>query len=225
MRILALGDTHGRSAWKQHIEKQNPDKIIFIGDYFDNGNIQAHDQRHNFEDIIELKKSRPDDVILILGNHDLHYLIDEEYSGYQWQEAPVIEKLLRDNINLLQWAHSQNGFLFTHAGVTKSWCKNNGIVQGEDIAEQINQLPTHAFRFVGDSFYGDDIIASPVWVRPRSLAQDKIDDWTLVVGHTRQENIDPTNNKTAIFIDAIEKGQALVITTKKGEVNFETSQL
>jgi predicted phosphodiesterase len=36
MKLIALGDTHGRSKWKEIVEKENDaDKIIFIGDYFD----------------------------------------------------------------------------------------------------------------------------------------------------------------------------------------------
>lgn len=33
MKILILGDIHGRTIWKQIIENENPDKIIFLGDY------------------------------------------------------------------------------------------------------------------------------------------------------------------------------------------------
>ena len=32
MKIIILGDIHGRTIWKQIIEKENPDKIIFLGD-------------------------------------------------------------------------------------------------------------------------------------------------------------------------------------------------
>ena len=211
MRTLVLGDTHGRDNWKSHIKQEKPDKIIFIGDYFDaKSGIPYYQEQQNFQDIIELKKSRPDDVVLLIGNHDLHYILPEQYSGYQWHHALDIGELLENNMELLQWAHEQDGFLFTHAGVTKSWCENNKIDLQGNLVEQINSLEPWNFRFVGDSFYGDDIIASPVWVRPQSLSQDKVENFRQVVGHTRQENID-LHHAAAVFIDAIEHKQALLL--------------
>lgn len=35
MRVIALGDTHGRLHWKAITSKDDFDKVIFIGDYFD----------------------------------------------------------------------------------------------------------------------------------------------------------------------------------------------
>lgn len=37
MKIIAIGDTHGKSVWKEVVNKEldNCDKFIFIGDYFD----------------------------------------------------------------------------------------------------------------------------------------------------------------------------------------------
>ena len=32
-RYLVIGDIHGRTIWKNIIEEENPDKIIFLGDY------------------------------------------------------------------------------------------------------------------------------------------------------------------------------------------------
>ncbi len=34
-KTLVLGDTHGRSNWKLAIHQEQPDRVIFIGDYFD----------------------------------------------------------------------------------------------------------------------------------------------------------------------------------------------
>ena len=33
MRTLVLGDIHGKTIWKDIIKKENPDKVIFLGDY------------------------------------------------------------------------------------------------------------------------------------------------------------------------------------------------
>jgi predicted phosphodiesterase len=86
MKITIIGDTHGRSKWKNIVEKEkDADKIIFIGDYFDakDGGYSANRQIENFKEIVEFKRNNPDKVILLIGNHDFHYLkgVNEEYSG------------------------------------------------------------------------------------------------------------------------------------------------
>ncbi len=36
MKTIVIGDIHGRTSWKDIIEKEQTwDKVIFIGDYFD----------------------------------------------------------------------------------------------------------------------------------------------------------------------------------------------
>jgi len=90
VRIIALGDTHGRTDWKQIISNEKFDKVVFMGDYFDTyEDISPEQQKENFKDIIAYKKANMNKVVLLFGNHDFHYLrnINETYSGYQqWQK-------------------------------------------------------------------------------------------------------------------------------------------
>ena len=76
MKIVALGDTHGRDMWKTIVKiEEDFDKLLFIGDYFDTrDDIDASTQIQNFKEILEFKKENPDKVILLIGNHDFHYL-------------------------------------------------------------------------------------------------------------------------------------------------------
>ena len=39
MKTLLLGDIHGRNIWKEIIKKETPDRVVFIGDYFDSFDI------------------------------------------------------------------------------------------------------------------------------------------------------------------------------------------
>ena len=77
-KTIAIGDIHGRKNWKKIVEEHPDDRIVFLGDYCD-----PYDQMRNFDvlnnllDIIELKKKRKDDIILLLGNHDMHYIYDD----------------------------------------------------------------------------------------------------------------------------------------------------
>ena len=69
-RYLVIGDIHGRTIWKDIIEKENPDKIIFLGDYVStHDNISSSQQINNLEEILAYKEDNPDKVILLRGNH------------------------------------------------------------------------------------------------------------------------------------------------------------
>ena len=98
MKTIVIGDVHGRSLWKQIVNQENADRVIFIGDYFDSFDIKGEDQISNFLDIIEYKKSSGKEVIMLIGNHDHHYFPEignTGTSGYQsmfsYQISPVLD--------------------------------------------------------------------------------------------------------------------------------------
>ncbi len=213
MKSIVFGDLHGRTCWEQIVDKEKKDTnfFIFIGDYFDtHDDISAEQQKNNFRNITNFKKENLDKVILLFGNHSFHYLktSKKQYSGYQPLHAIDIQELLHKAIdeNILQMCHKQDNFLFSHAGVTKTWCKNNDI-DLENIEQSINDLfkyKPNSFEFTsGTKFcnYGDDITQTPIWVRPESLRKDKLDGLIQVVGHTVQNSIITTEE--IILIDTL----------------------
>ncbi|NCX56657.1 MAG: metallophosphoesterase, partial [Burkholderiaceae bacterium] len=64
MKILVIGDIHGRDAWKELIPKVNEvDLIIFTGDYTDQYPPMSDDIiKNNLLEIIEFAKSNPGKV-------------------------------------------------------------------------------------------------------------------------------------------------------------------
>ena len=198
-KIIVISDIHGRTDWKDIVNKTTFTKCVFIGDYFDSFDIQPQQQKSNFLDIIKFKEENPDRVILLLGNHDYHYLsgIKETYSGYQmWQKTDIGEML--DNAvknGLIQMCFKYNNYLFTHAGITKTWLKNTNYDDITPIDEYINALFKRNLKYfkftsgINHSNYGDDICQSPIWVRPNSLLKDGVDDFIQIVGHTEKEKI------------------------------------
>ncbi len=220
MKIIAIGDIHGRRDWQSIVSKDDFDKAVFIEDYFDsNETISPDQEKQNFRDLIAFKKAFPDKVVLLIGNHDFHYMrfSKETYGGYQaWQHWDY-EELVHGALNegLLQMCHVQGNFLFSHAGVTKTWCQDNDI-DLSNLEESINDLflrQPAAFRFTsGNNMdkYGDDITQTPIWVRPQSLLVDGIDGYTHIVGHTHQRMINIIGN--IILIDTMgTSGQYLEI--------------
>lgn len=222
MKILALGDIHGRRIWKQIIDQEQPDKVIFIGDYFDAyQKISTDNQLKNFDNIIKLKKQNKDNVVLLIGNHDYQYFngVTEQYSGYQSRRRYDIQFRLEENKDLLQICHIDGKFLFTHAGLTQTWFDENFPKDLKFNEENLNllfktKLKPFGFQIrPGCDIYGNNFYQSPIWVRPESLILDMIKGYTQIVGHTTQ--IDKIKigywGKDIILIDTLKIGQYLII--------------
>ncbi len=227
MKIIALGDTHGRNKWKQVASRESFDKFIFIGDYFDSyTGISAAKQKENFKEILEYKERYPEKVVLLIGNHDFHYLdgVYETYSGYQQRQRSAIQALLQPAVDkgLLQVCFVWKHLLFSHAGVTKTWCRNH-LPQSGPIEHNINSLfkqDLSAFEFAlgrTNNPTGDDPEQSPLWVRPPSLLEDGLDTYIQVVGHTVQRRLQLSDE--VIFIDTLGvSGEYLVYEDRKFSV-------
>ncbi len=213
MKIVALGDTHGRTNWKYIVAKESFDKLVFTGDYFDtHEGISPSQQKRNFEAIIQYKEANIHKVVLLMGNHDLHYLavMGERYTGFNRHHARDIEQLLTAALekDYLQMCFHYQHFLFVHAGITKTWCRNtigkDCFENGETLAHTINNLfdtQPQAFCFTPGRWrdpYGDEVAQSPVWVRPGSLLTDCLDHFTQIVGHTTRKRLIPGARITLI---------------------------
>ena len=190
-KILVLGDTHGRPFWKEIIEKENPDKIIFLGDYVStHEGISAEQQLSNLEEILTYKENNPDKVILLRGNHDTQHL------GYYWAECSgwdgqvwgvMSQSEFKERfLKLTQWVYIDEELetIFSHAGVSGVWMKNSEI----DSVHDINSLePSELFGFTPNYYgdcYGDSETQPPIWIRPQALCKCNVKGWDQVVGHT-----------------------------------------
>lgn len=202
MKSIWIGDIHTREDWKYIVQKENDaDEYGFIGDYFDTfDNVSAAQQIYNFNAILKFKEDKEKEgkkVILLCGNHDYHYLpgIDEQYSGFQYDKRYDIGHVINAAFNndLIQMCYYRDGIWFSHAGIGKTFLFNHGL---EPTMASINEKFKHhpkSFGFQQQSRiysdpYGDDIFQSPIWIRPRSLSEDRIDG-IQVVGHTQQKRM------------------------------------
>lgn len=205
MKRLIIGDLHGNGLIRDIYEYENPDEVIILGDYFDSFTLSPLVQKLNFESLLKLRdehlSKNKGNFILILGNHDFHYLIDsmEMYSGYNDETAGYVSRLIEDllynSIIQISYIDKVNRIIFSHAGVTNSWfnqyCKT---------LEDINKVNISSLRFTnkdGDYFYGSSVWNSPIWVRPEGLMKDYYKDnndiiWNQIFGHTHNEKIQRT---------------------------------
>ena len=196
-KILVLGDIHGRLCWVDIIKKENPDKVIFLGDYVSTHEDISEDQQcSNLEDILNYKEANFDKVILLRGNHDLSSL------GYSWSacygDSKNVEKYMvsiKDRfLTDTQWIYVEGNIIFSHAGISKTWFKNSRFKDLDDIN---NHQPSELFGFIPEhpfDFSGDSITQPCVWIRPQSLVEDVLSGYIQVVGHTPVKKI--TNLKS-----------------------------
>lgn len=229
MKIVFIGDIHGRGSWEKIINsEQDSDKFVIMGDYFDayESNITPRMQIDNFSEILDYKKNNLDDIVLLFGNHDFHYLknVRERYSRYINSHNIEISKLITEALdnNYLKLAFSFDNTLVTHAGVTKTWLKRYlGAGPSVDVTiltEALNEILKTSPEFLYfengmySSYTGDDIQQSPIWVRPISLLRDAPYNINQIVGHTRVKNIHgfPKKDISIWLIDALEINQYLV---------------
>jgi len=246
MKLVAIGDIHGRDIWKQIVAKEHDaDEFVFVGDYFDSFTIKGVDQINNFLDIIEFRNtSIYHKVTLLIGNHDYHYYpgIDETgTSGYQTLLAPSIKHVVSDNKQYLQAAYQSGEFVFSHAGLSSEWLDDNIIMWDvPNLVMYINdlfyyqpqKLAYRSFKQVGDQVYGvngygDETFQGPMWIRPKSLMKANYDTLRKqiiqVVGHTPQDTIDIEGKSTGgryYFIDTLEYGQNQYLVIKDGVVSL-----
>jgi hypothetical protein len=199
MKRIVIGDPHGRWGFvKQIYDKEQPEEVIILGDYFDSFNIDVYTQRESYEHIIELRKEHLKKYrrgfIMLIGNHDMHYM-DEKFgrcSGWNVLSASVAGyPLCRDwDREILQMCYIDevNKTIYSHAGVSMNWftkwCTSLG---------NINTLETKAFVFTyrdGGDAYGSSTYSSPLWLRPEGLQNSMYVDndgivWNQIFGHTQ----------------------------------------
>lgn len=130
-------DIHGRTFWEDLFTEydfaNSNNKVIFLGDYHDlysNEGLNPRNSIENFKKIIQLKKDYPDRVILLLGNHDLHYIARcYETCRMDYRNWSILHDLFINNLDLFKITHFDrlpNGksILFSHAGVSRIWLKH-----------------------------------------------------------------------------------------------------
>lgn len=197
MKIVVFGDIHGRLIWNDIIQKENPDKVIFLGDYVStHDNIPADQQLSNLEDILNYRESNPEKVIMLRGNHDIQHL------GYHWAECSRFDRKVCQCmassefrirfLNDTKWIHieeiGEKKYLFSHAGVSYEWLKYTNMA-----LDEINEIePCERFGFVADDYYdsyGTSKTQSCTWIRPQTLVDYAVQGYNQVVGHTPTDNI------------------------------------
>lgn len=147
IHTLIIPDVHGRDFWKEPVKKVLEDTsthIVFLGDYMDGypqeWDIEFDYRQHtvdNFKEILDIKKSSPERVTLLLGNHDCAYAIGDDICCDRidgGERRVIIENLFLDNKEAFLLAKecdiAGRHIIFSHAGILKGWAE---LVWGQDV--------------------------------------------------------------------------------------------
>lgn len=232
MKRIVLGDIHGHLDYVQDIyNKECPNEVVLLGDYFDSRVISDEDQYKCFQELLKMKKHHEkggNKFVMLIGNHDFHYMHpNERYSGYNPSKYIVLNtelnKLYVEGELQFVFADETNKILYSHAGLTNTWLKYNAKLPGLLHLDNINKVNFDKFCFTyGTHFdvHGDDPMNSPIWVRPYSLSKDLYVDnnwevWVQIVGHSISEKPIVANQDGGILKenDPIWMGKLFIIDT------------
>jgi hypothetical protein len=170
----------------------------------------------NLLDIIHFKKALGDKVVLLLGNHDIQYIVSNQIcSGYKPEMKYDFGQIFTENLSLFTMAYEVNAkdgsnYLWTHAGVTSGWIETfnraldnpskkslKPIIEEHEpksrkISENLNfawELRMEILFDVDRHSGGYKEWAGPLWVRPHVFNAFPLKGYTQIVGHTPQSTI------------------------------------
>ena len=207
---IIIPDVHGRQFWRSAVRGHEEEKIIFLGDYVDPyawEEILPGEAFKELRDIIAIKKEHPDNVVLLLGNHDLGYLDPSictcRRDSYR---AEKIRREFEDNLDLFDIVHIEDvdggKVLFSHAGIAENWIKHRSKLVGKMNGfrpEHLNEMlhgnqdeRERLFLALADvSWYrgGLDKVGSPVWADVEEYLNGErlLGGYLHIFGHTLHE--------------------------------------
>ena len=205
MKIITIGDTHGKDLWREAVDKTLGglfDKCVFIGDYTDSFDIPNNIIFENLKSIIKLKKIYPDKIVLLYGNHDIQYAlvpghVNNPYwcSGYRGDMHVDLYELFSKNKDLFQLAYQHKNYLWTHAGIHQGWWDYDYPYTKEDLSDIAKQLNLSFDRRepsifqVGRIRGGFKNVGGPLWADKALTSQKPLEGLYQIVGHSRVDTI------------------------------------
>lgn len=235
MKLIICGDVHGAGVWKNGLKYFNENldcKIIFLGDYLDPytryEGITQEEALENFKQILKFAQVNKERVILLCGNHDERYRNEErECCRHDYLRMGEISKLFRENAKLFKYAHKEDNYLFTHAGVCSGWLKQNQlteVINEDNIVDYLNNNPDTIWQ-IGYSRGGRyNTWGSPLWCCwegdwPYSDCKNPF-NLIQCVGHTRigKQNFPSTMKDKNIYMFDVQN--CFLLDTETGEINL-----
>ena len=229
MSTLIIPDLHHHTANADRwLESQQFDRVIFLGDYFDDFGDNVNDARRTARWL--LRQMQQPNRVFLLGNHDAAYLFPEFAAlycpGFTKPKARGIHEILHPTDWLrFQLAIVENGWLISHAGFHPSWLMGTTL---DDIPAMGARALRRARRGVFDPLlgmgadrFGLQPVGGPLWMDWSSLVP--ITGIHQIVGHTPGSAVrEKITSESRNYCLDVRNGEAAAIIGDQGEITVLT---
>ena len=124
LKVMVVPDVHGSHEWEAVKDDSSVDFTVVLSDLVDAWKNNWPDQGENVINLVSWVREKPKKRILLFGNHDQAYVSRSrhgaEVSGHQWEHHDEICKLLFQARDVLRLAWECDGWVFSHAGFSKT---------------------------------------------------------------------------------------------------------
>ena len=242
---MIVGDIHTHYSKIERIvgKYHKTHKFVFMGDYFDQFGDTPELNASTAQWLKTQMEERPD-WVYIVGNHDEVY---RPYttcmcSGFSSQKKTAINEVMQSNDwNKLKYFHHENGWWFSHAGITKYWFQHpmHEEITVDNVQSIIDNAITkqktgHGDNAIWASSYargGNHLVGGIVWQDWKDL--ELIPNFKQVVGHTPVKRIqaisDNATNSCIVNVDSSGSGvyhaELLEIDEKGNHRTIDTSYI
>jgi len=235
--ILVIGDLHGKSDWLSLIQKQTLPihKVVFLGDYVDSYDITIEKQIDNLINIINFKSKNIETVELLLGNHDIQYVLPMNMlnkvrcTGFKSEAYYSFHLLFNEFKNFFSLAYQYKNYLFTHAGIHRGWYnfRFKMFHNNETLAAALNREFICNNDVLYDCGYirgGSKKMGGPLWADFIETHKKPLTGYHQIVGHTRRDTIRTytKNTDTSVtYCDVLDLKQECFILKIEGDFLWE----
>ena len=173
MKTLVIGDLHGR--WEiAEAALATEWNVVFMGDYLDSFDRTSLDCLNTLKVVTNAVLAEPERVQALLGNHEMSYLKAKmRCSGYNHKTASGLWPGWNETLKHFTFVE---GFLLTHAGVSKTMLEDTDTTLGE-------YLYNYEHFDIGYSRGGDFPVGGLLWCDWYGEFKP-IPDVPQIVGHT-----------------------------------------
>jgi hypothetical protein len=201
-KTIIIPDIHNNyTKAEAMIDREKPDQIVFLGDFFDNIGNTLEDTS-NTAQWLKDSLEKPDRVHII-GNHDLSYMSDNDSikcSGYNELKHSIIKSTKIDWRKLV-FHYWLDDWLCTHAGLTRDYyieykqkdqsVKDFLVQQSSEAMENISDGYDHRLFNASMSRGGSSKVSGILWCDYDEFVD--IPGVKQIFGHTNRRHIRYSN--------------------------------
>lgn len=202
MRTLIIGDLHLQAGlilpWiKNVIIKETIQKVVFIGDYFDQWGQCSNDRLYLSElnELLDFNRyaiANGIEVDWLIGNHDAPYILNKPdvYSS----DNREVRMQIQDGLKLLKpkVTTKVGHFQVSHAGLML-----DRIYKNIDFTTPAGYLELDHLN--QEDGYTSDGYASPLWVRPNTLLSSTSHYKHQIIGHTNTRSVEHLKGNIEVY--------------------------